>query len=852
MKKSEWKDLLEKELPYPRITIGADLKFDQILGSLPERDADKAEASQGDLKKERNTLEEAYPQKRRWGSVALGWAAAAAALILIPAAALWFVKPGFMEGLLDPGVVSGITSGLPGEPSSGNSSGFSPLPVEDTGAKLTGISWEDETTLTVTGVVPYMGRESFRLSRGYCTAPYGTYARLTLGDTDVDASDILIDGEEQAWKEYSESRIYTIGGCDTPEEFHVTWKFEIPPESRDSSAVLSLFETMFWGSSSDPRKGNRLTAEFALDLSALQAAVTPDGSVEGSYLSTMKKATPEEVLETERNADFTQGWYAMEPEVVSVEPGSAYPLECGDFFKLTFYGEPEALEDLGVCARLREETPSRDDAGFPYNLMTAYDRDTLNETFGPGNFTVLDGGFLDESFGNAKWYGVVDYSYMDFSRQHPGFDFSGRYGKNYRRVVFAVPGSAVGVADDASAMRDLLESGDLRFELYAVKNGDTRLIFDDVRSSALRQLQEEEQAYTDLTEFGVAPAESMTSKAETEEGLCTDSGVTLLSVTSEWDKFTASLSYPAFPCSALSDSPSKGMIEVRPVGSETALSHYASSEDEVVWDSALGDQVAIGDQLTVEAAFQAPPAGTRQVIVTLYSLMPEGETSIYKDGGLMGACVFAEFTVDLETQEAAATQTYLDRGYEKAAVREYITDFETGMAFVDHIFPRVVSGGGHSQTYVGYDLPEGVQIDAPRGVDGEDMPNWTVSFYTDTVEELPYEVRYFINGDLVSTVPLTQDDAEEIKGYGWLVRKEDYVLLIQDFSKADFHTAKPLKAHYSVTTCLDREVDLRDEVTVLIVNAETEDVVYNSETPDPPAHYWYEAAIGPAEEEGVS
>ncbi len=99
------------------------------------------------------------------------------------------------------------------------------------------------------------------------------------------------------------------------------------------------------------------------------------------------------------------------------------------------------------------------------------------------------------------------------------------------------------------------------------------------------------------------------------------------------------------------------------------------------------------------------------------------------DGGVIGACVFAEFTVDLNTGEVSATETYLERGYEKFSISDYTATMAAGPQFVDHMFDHQIQSG------FGRDC---LQEEESAEPDSKLSPlRWTVFFYSDTDGELP-------------------------------------------------------------------------------------------------------------------
>lgn len=78
----------------------------------------------------------------------------------------------------------------------------------------------------------------------------------------------------------------------------------------------------------------------------------------------------------------------------------------------------------------------------------------------------------------------------------------------------------------------------------------------------------------------------------------------------------------------------------------------------------FGDgRYAFGDTAVQECTFVGPPDGTKKVIITVYEKYPWERTT--------GSSVFGEFTIDLETGEAAVTMEYLDKGFEHLPIDKY-------------------------------------------------------------------------------------------------------------------------------------------------------------------------------------
>lgn len=370
---------------------------------------------------------------------------------------------------------------------------FSALPVEDNGTVITAVYWEDKddsSQLVIEGEVPFMGRNSYNLLDAYETMPLG-----------VNGS---IHGWANGW--FDDGLAY-VEGCDPgiragdnnfneeplPDPFPVTWRFDAPEGEADRTGrivfALAEYETWLfkyetWGEYADPASKtiyDRVTAAFTIDLDTLEAAPSTDEEIKYCYGQPLTKVTPEEARETALNYNrpFIEGWYTEKPCVRWQENGG----ENG--YRLVFYGPEDNTDLLSLNCYVDGESVKR---------ACSYSRAELNEMY-PGRFTVGDGAFMKESIGNAKWYGVDGYSYMDMNRSSgdSGFDFTERFGRNYRRVVFFIPASALNLDDDPEQLENLLADGRVGFELTA--GPDNLLVFGDVAQAAEQERQESTEAY---------------------------------------------------------------------------------------------------------------------------------------------------------------------------------------------------------------------------------------------------------------------------------------------------------------------------------------------------------------------
>lgn len=535
MKNRKHLEALEKSLPYPRLTIQADRRFDQILKDLPDKTgvlSDRLERLDDPTISQRVIRVVPEPEEEgRWVAGIVGkWALAVVAVAVVALLGVNSINPAVTEKLpvlgnvfstlnrntteSDPTIVpvpsptgtpDPVAESMPGITVPAE---FTPLPVEDNGTVLTSVEWEKETTLKVTGTVPFMGRESYDLLNFYNPSPLGAYGTAYCENGISAVMEPGNDGETILYRgaqgEISASHPVVLSDLETPDSFTVTWRFRVDP-AENSWVVLSFTEHVPQSSISH-EVGNRVTAEFTIDLENL--SVKPGQTYLDSYLDgKLSKATPEEVLATLRNGEFTNGWYAEEPYVV-VDEIQATQTDCKNWIKLAFYGSPEdtSVLTLGVTVDPFVYTGSAD---LQPVIVTAYDRAVLNERY-EGQFTVGDGGFLDEVFGNAKWYGLNGCAYIDMNAKNQ-FDYTDRCGTNYRRVVFAVSADALGLEDDQSLLNDCLDRGLIKFSLWNTTDmsdvhftAGTPLI-EDVMTAVEQERQQRNEVYKNSMGRGSSP-----------------------------------------------------------------------------------------------------------------------------------------------------------------------------------------------------------------------------------------------------------------------------------------------------------------------------------------------------------
>lgn len=363
---------------------------------------------------------------------------------------------------------------------------FSPLPVEDNGTVITAVYWDDtdhNSQLVIEGEVPFMGRNSYNLLDAYETMPLGVNGDIrglernewmSSGFAYVQGCDHAARGMDYAFNEWP-----------LPDPFPVTWRFDAPEgeASRTGRIVFALSEYVSGREYDDPADTtiyNRVTAAFTIDLDTLEAAPSTDEEIKYCYGQPLTRATPEEVRETALNYNrfVSDGWYTEKPCVRWREYGGEYG------YDLVFYGPEDNTDLLSLNCYVDGDSVKRACSYSPAELIER-----------PDGFFRGDGDFLDESYGNAKWYGVDGYYYIDMNRESgdSGFDFTERFGRNYRRVVFFIPASALNLDDDPEQLENALEEGRVGFELTS--GPDNLLIFGDVAQAAEQERQESTEAY---------------------------------------------------------------------------------------------------------------------------------------------------------------------------------------------------------------------------------------------------------------------------------------------------------------------------------------------------------------------
>lgn len=357
--------------------------------------------------------------------------------------------------------------------------GFFPLPVSDNGVTLISVEQMGEE-LEVTAEVPYLGRNSYDLLGYNDVRPLGTGARLTLPDgteklpyvfsTDDKAVTRLATPDEVSKFEQEAGD----GGQNTgvitqelPEDpLRVLWRFSgLQPDQDLSEVVLTigLYEDLrgsewttvgYYFQLPDNGFSCPVVAEFTIDVNSETAKASFQYESEG-----LIKLTPDECLTMQRNASFTNGWYADVPYIICASSDGNY---C---WKVVLFGKDKEYRPLRLnCYWLGDLAYSLDST--PAEKMETHSEAFLDEGSG-ARFAWVDNGIYSES--------ITD----------PAKTF-----REYRRVVFAVSNWDIGMDlnEDPYGGYNRLQNGDLRFELQDPETGE--ILMWDVYETFRSEVQE--------------------------------------------------------------------------------------------------------------------------------------------------------------------------------------------------------------------------------------------------------------------------------------------------------------------------------------------------------------------------
>ena len=180
--------------------------------------------------------------------------------------------------------------------------GFSQLPVTDNGTILYALETEStgtDTTLTVSAVIPYMGQESYDVTRYMDSTPYGVYAVFSAfnqWNTVIKAEPDSISNQQPS--ETDSRLLYTEGDAmGISDAFTVQWQIKLSQLklSNGGQMTLTLYELQ------EPTSHiNHVTAEFTIDIASLSAQASTNYEEQG-----FEKITPEECLAKQRNDAVT-------------------------------------------------------------------------------------------------------------------------------------------------------------------------------------------------------------------------------------------------------------------------------------------------------------------------------------------------------------------------------------------------------------------------------------------------------------------------------------------------------------------------------------------------------------------
>lgn len=691
MKHRELKQMLARELPYPRLTIRADQRIDSILSSLPEKGRAPASAEVPSSWKapDGGVFVPAEPARRSRAGAALKWALACVSLVLAGLVALDFLAPQTAESLpVLGGVFRAVNERIRGtesdpapQPGDFSSLAFSELPVEDNQTTLLKAELSQEARpeagggyiLECTAKLPYLGVESWSLLsyEPNCWSPDGMEATLHFpdgvftyaGESDVQPSDTAsVDGEK-----------------DGPT---ITWRFGINPKYLDGPVVLAIPERN-WYVEDEESSGRRIVAEFTLDLSTLRAAVTEYYKT-GYFGGTLPsyKVTPEEALAAPRNGEFTRDWYAQQPIVIPGTERQDGGSESG--YKVVFFQRNINTEGLGpdTGANRHEDWDSVTLNCYVDESLTAsvsaYSQEELNKK----DILIFASyeEFADESSVNSPGIHTREGSFLDMLADPE------LAGGDYRRLVFFIPSSALGMEDNES-FRLESTSHSIRFELV---DGEGGVIFTDALGAAEAEYEQMAEAYHALcrVESGNAVAEQVACSPLPVE----DNGTTLTSIARDGSTVTVTAEIPYM--GRVRDSlEANDYFNYTLFGATAQLtrfgedSQFADStqvegeqmEDLVeypVFQRGPGMEDRLGETRTVSWTFQnvkAPEDG--QLLLTLYERPESSEGGI---GAFPGNRITAEFVINLNTYEAAPADYAEFTSFVKAEPEEVFNTSRTG------------------------------------------------------------------------------------------------------------------------------------------------------------------------------
>lgn len=459
---------------------------------------------------------------------------------------------------------------------------------------------------------------------------------------------------------------------------------------------------------------------------------------------------------------------------------------------------------------------------------------TVREAYSEGEniFLSLQLKSADEGINSAKWLSTV-YHYdeaLEGYRKEYSAAVNGEQAEMTKEIIFTKEGEIFECAAVIRLPHEAAEGEKLHVELQIDALRGLR------EGTVMRAYPNETTPEVEITEPVLL---SFDVTADTSRNTQGEAGVTVDSVAFESYEstpscFRATLSYPCIG-GVVYDFPDFGWVEAHT--EDGTLLDRVSGKDGA---SPSAEELSVGDTVTHTASFSGVPEGTRQVIITLYNNQPRGESiGDWVDGGVIGSCVFAEFTLDLETGEAAATENYVEEGYERLPIQEYLEILKAGPEFQNHVFLPTASFGygrltGPDEEYV----------------EEEMQGEWTVSFYADTEEPLPLEVEFHWGDEIALTIPLQEQEDSIPTDTGYRTLREEWGVNVDNcvLEKEQFGLGyvDSIKREYTACFYLNREQSLKQHfwhygdpelMSYRILNAETGEVVFDHENYERPIHY---------------
>lgn len=212
---------------------------------------------------------------------------------------------------------------------------------------------------------------------------------------------------------------------------------------------------------------------------------------------------------------------------------------------------------------------------------------------------------------------------------------------------------------------------------------------------------------------------------------------------------------------------------------ESAVPSSLESEEEAPRRQDGYLELSPGDPYTVTNTFTGDLTNAKQVIVTVYNLSAESaKVTAFPDGVCRNPIVLAEYTLDLETGTVKPSKTYENLGLNYMSVSEYLEVFGADPIFQNHLW----FGGGEAG-YIGWQLAE--------GTNDSYQPLFGIHCWTDTEDDLPYEVNFYLyqGEEPYQSVPLyrTGEETEVSNSGGRLITRHDL------YTKSEYPNTQAVK-----------------------------------------------------------